>query len=108
MQKIVSFILLLCLAIGAKAEAPRLGLTGIGDATTEPLSGELYVFKCSGQGGQTTYMCAGGNNNETLTATTTLPTGIDAMRYVWRLELEGETWKIINMATNQQLTFNGS
>ena len=108
MKKIFSFMLLLCLAVGAKAETVRQSLTGIGDATTEPLSGGLYVFKCNGQDGQITYMCAGGTNNSTFTATTTLPTGVDAMRYVWRLEQEGETWKIINAATGKQVTFESS
>ena len=108
MKKIFSFMLLLLFAVGAKAETARQGLTGIGNATTEPTSGGLYVFKCNGQGSQITYMCAGGNNNSNFTATTTLPTGVDAMRYVWRLEQEGETWKIINAATGKQITFAGS
>ena len=108
MKKIFSFMLLLLFAVGAKAETVRQGLTGTGNATTEPISGGLYVFKCNGQGGQTTYMCAGGTNNSTFTATTTLPTGVDAMRYVWRLEQEGETWKIINAATGKQVTFESS
>lgn len=108
MKKIFSFMLLLLFAVGAKAETVRQGLTGIGDATTEPLSGGLYVFKCNGQDGQITYMCAGGTNNSTFTATTTHPTGVDAMRYVWRLEQEGETWKIINAATGKQVTFESS
>ena len=51
MKKIFSFMLLLLFAVGAKAETVRQGLTGIGDATTEPISGGLYVFKCNGQGG---------------------------------------------------------
>lgn len=105
MKKIFSFMLLLLFAVGARAEGPRQGLSGIGNATTAPISSGLYVFKCNGQNGQITYMCVGGNNNETLTATTNLPTGIDAMRYVWRLQQDGETWTITNMATNKQLTF---
>ncbi len=105
MKKIFSFMLLLCLAVGARAEATRQGLTGIGDATTTPISGSLYVFKCNGQGGQITYMCAGGADNSTFTATTNLPTGVDAMRYVWLLVQDGDTWTITNMATNKQVTF---
>ena len=108
MKKIFSFMLLLLFAVGAKAETARQGLTGIGNATTEPTSGGLYVFKCNGQASQITYMCVGGTNNSTLTATTSLPTGVDAMRYVWRLDQDGETWTITNMATNKQLTFNDS
>lgn len=105
MKKIFSFLLLLCLAVGAKAETVRQSLTGIGDATTEPLSGGLYVFKCNGQNGQITYMCAGGTDNSTFTATTTSPTGVDGMRYVWRLDKDGDTWKITNVATGKQVTF---
>ena len=108
MKKIFSFMLLLLFAVGAKAETARPGLTGIGDATTEPISSGLYVFKCNGQGGQITYMCAGGADNSTLTATTNLPTGVDAMRYVWRLVQDGDTWTITNMATNKQVTFESS
>ena len=108
MKKIFSFMLLLLFAVGAKAETVRQGLTGIGDATTEPISGGLYVFKCNGQGGQITYMCAGGTNNSTFTATTDRPTGVDAMRYVWRLVKEGDTWTITNVATNKQVTFESS
>ena len=108
MKKIFSFMLLLLFAVGAKAETARQGLTGIGNATTTPTSGGLYVFKCNGQAGQITYMCAGGTDNSNFTATTTLPTGVDAMRYVWRLEQDGETWTITNVATNKQVTFNGS
>ena len=85
MKKIFSFMLLLLFAVGAKAETVRQSLSGFGDATTAPTSSGLYVFKCNGQDGQTTYMCAGGTNNSTFTATTTHPTGVDAMRYVWRL-----------------------
>lgn len=109
MRKIVSFILLLCLAIGARPETVKQSLTGFGSATTIPLDEGLYVFECNGRIGQrTTYMCAGGTNNANFSATSTLPSGIDAMTYVWRLKKEGDTWKIINVATGKQLTFESA
>lgn len=108
MRKIVSFILLLCLAIGARSETVKQSLTGTSSAPTTPLDEGLYVFKCNGLFGLTTYMCAKGTNNANLSATTDRPTGIDAMRYVWRLKKEGKTWKIINVATGKQLTFESA
>ena len=108
MKKIFSFMLLLCLAVGARAQVAIRSLTGIGSATTTPVSGKEYVFKCNGQASQITYMCAGGTNNNSFSATTNLPTGPDAMRYVWRLEQDGDTWKIINVVTGKQVTFESS
>ncbi len=108
MKKIFSFMLLLCLAVGARAQVAIRSLTGIGSATTTPVSGKEYVFKCNGQESQITYMCAGGTNNNSFSATTDLPTGPDAMRYVWRLEQDGDTWKIINVVTGKQVTFESS
>ena len=108
MKKIFSFMLLLLFAVGARAQHLSQGLTGIGDATTEPTSGGLYVFKCNGQNGQITYMCAGGTNNSTFTATEDRPTGVDAMRYVWRLDQADGKWKITNVATGKQLTFGSA
>ena len=108
MKKIFSFMLLLCLAVGARAQVAIRSLTGIGSATTTPVSGKEYVFKCNGQASQITYMCAGGTNNNSFSATTDLPTGPDAMRYVWRLEQDGDTWKIINVVTGKQVTFESS
>ena len=101
-------MLLLCLAVGARAQVAIRSLTGIGSATTTPVSGKEYVFKCNGQASQITYMCAGGTNNNSFSATTNLPTGPDAMRYVWRLEQDGDTWKIINVVTGKQVTFESS
>ena len=108
MKKIFSFMLLLCLAVGARAQVAIRSLTGIGSATTTPVSGKEYVFKCNGQESQITYMCAGGTNNNSFSATTDLPTGPDAMRYVWRLEQDGSTWKIINVVTGKQVKFESS
>lgn len=108
MKKIFSFMLLLCLAVGARAQVAIRSLTGIGSATTTPVSGKEYVFKCNGQASQITYMCAGGTNNNSFSATTDLPTGPDAMRYVWRLEQDGSKWKIINVVTGKQVTFESS
>lgn len=108
MKKIFSFMLLLCLAVGARAQVVIRSLTGIGSATTTPVSGKEYVFKCNGQESQITYMCAGGTNNNSFSATTDLPTGPDAMRYVWRLEQDGDTWKIINVVTGKQVKFESS
>lgn len=108
MKKIFSFMLLLLFAVGARAQVAIRSLTGIGSATTTPVSGKEYVFKCNGQASQITYMCAGGTNNNSFSATTDLPTGPDAMRYVWRLEQDGDTWKIINVVTGKQVTFESS
>lgn len=108
MKKIFSFMLLLLFAVGARSQVAIRSLTGIGSATTTPVSGKEYVFKCNGQASQITYMCAGGTNNNSFSATTDLPTGPDAMRYVWRLEKDGDTWKIINVVTGKQVTFESS
>lgn len=108
MKKIFSFMLLLLFAVGARAQVAIRSLTGIGSATTTPVSGKEYVFKCNGQASQITYMCAGGTNNNSFSATTDLPTGPDAMRYVWRLEQDGSKWKIINVVTGKEVTFESS
>ena len=78
MKKIFSFMLLLLFAVGANAQLVIRSLTGIGSATTTPVSGKEYVLKCNGQESQITYMCAGGTNNNSFSATTDRPTGPDA------------------------------
>lgn len=108
MKKIFSFMLLLLFAVGANAQLVIRSLTGIGSATTTPVSGKEYVLKCNGQESQITYMCAGGTNNNSFSATTDRPTGPDAMTYVWRFEQDGSTWKIINVGTGKQVTFESS
>lgn len=108
MKKIFSFLLLLLFAVGANAQLVIRSLTGIGSATTSPVSGKEYVLKCNGQVNQVTYMCTGGTNDGNLSATTNLPTGPDAMTYVWRFEQDGSTWKIINVGTGKQVTFESS
>ena len=102
-------MLLLLFAVGAKAESITRSLTGKGEtAITAPVSGKEYVFQCKGQNNQTTYMCAGGTNNANFSAESSLPTGADAMRFVWRLEQNGSTWKIINAGTGKELTFESN
>lgn len=109
MKKIFSFLLLLLFAVGAKAETVTRSLTGKGStAITTLVSGGEYVFQCNGQASQTTYMCAGGTNNGNFSAESSLPTGADAMRFVWRLEQNGSTWKIINAGTGKELTFEST
>ena len=108
-RNITSFaVLVLSLLMAAPMLADQQSLTGIGDVVTAPEAGKNYVIQGNAQhDGIITWLY---DNNGTFAATVAseVPTGPDALKYVWTFEITDEGYAAKNLTTGSYIFIEGT
>ena len=101
--------LVLSLLMAAPALADVQSLTGTGEVVTAPVAGKYYVIQGNGQANQISWLFDDAAAT-TLSAveSSEVPTGAEAMKYVWTFELSDDGYAAKNVSTGRYIFIEGT
>ena len=102
-------VLVLSLMLAAPMYAEKLSLTGTGSVVTAPVKDKYYVIQGNGQAGQISWLYdVATATNLSAIESQTVPTGPEAMNYVWTFEVTDEGYAAKNYYTGRYIFIEGT
>ncbi|MBO7068283.1 MAG: discoidin domain-containing protein [Bacteroidaceae bacterium] len=100
-------LLLSCL-MAVPALADQQSLTGIGNYLTVPEEGKYYVIQGNGQHDNIVSWLFDNDGTFAATASSEVPTGPDALKYVWTFEVSDDGYAAKNLSTGRYIFIEGT